>query len=257
MKFFLFFACLAMISNSCLCQTATWYLRGSHVQNGTSLVLNPYDSLVLGCIAIPYYATPSTSTTAFVITKTRGLSSYTMTQASNGAKRKRRSGYDEDDEEEYGEREYPASYGEDVDREYPALFERRQKRSTANPVEFSPSPSGTILYDSVNGHRADYDHIIMSVSIPYPGRNLLRRGYIQMYIPVVRNTDSGTYFCNYVDGSETTSEGNPDTFAVSGSISVSVNTKISGLGSGSNQPSASKSYATYTLALLGASKIIL
>ena len=108
---------------------------------------------------------------------------------------------------------------------------------------------GTILYDSVNGHRASYDHIIVShsFSIPINTQNPVN-AYLTMYIPAIAASDSGTYYCNYIAGASAASA---DSFRSSGSFTLTPTTK-----SGSQCTSAFKDKASiYSLALLAASKI--
>lgn len=112
---------------------------------------------------------------------------------------------------------------------------------------------GNIIYDSVNGNRVYFDHVIVAPSFTVAvGTTNPVNGYLTMYIPFVTKFDSGTYYCNYIDGSTPTST---SSFGTSGSFTLNVNT-ISG--SGSQKTSASKSKALeYSLIMLGSAKILL
>ena len=118
--------------------------------------------------------------------------------------------------------------------------------------KFTPKTSGTVVYDLVNGHSVGYDHIVMNPDIPHSGNSNIRAGMLQMYIPVVRAGDAGSYYCNYVDGSATTGTIPTDTMSVSGSFTFSVHTKAD---SKSRKPTGSKGLA-YAVAMIAASKIV-
>ena len=113
---------------------------------------------------------------------------------------------------------------------------------------FTPS-GGTLLWDSFNGHTTGYDYIIASVSIPLVTAKL-STGYVQFFIPYLRTSDSGVYYCTFFDGSATYSA---TTTKSSDYFQVTVQT-ISASGSPRSAPK-SKAFE-YSLALLGASKFL-
>ena len=65
--------------------SASWYYRGSAAQNGTSITLNTYDTLVLSCVGNSGNNAGAGTTGVFVVSKSAVLSKYTLTAASTGA----------------------------------------------------------------------------------------------------------------------------------------------------------------------------
>ena len=114
---------------------------------------------------------------------------------------------------------------------------------------------GTILYDSINGNRANYDHIIVSSSFAIAvGTAFPVNSNLVMYIPSLATTDAGTYYCSFIDGSAT-SQATATSYASSGSFVLTVTTKS---GSGAKTVSGLRNRALeYSLLLLGASKVLL
>lgn len=127
----------------------------------------------------------------------------------------------------------------------------------AAPFVFTPS-GGTVIWDSVNGNSAGYDYVLVMVSIPPPpsydaatAANLRPvSGYLQMYIPSLATSDAGLYYCTFYDGSSATVT---DTFASSTFFSVTMTTKS---GSGSSKGAQRNKALEYSIALLGASKML-
>lgn len=121
--------------------------------------------------------------------------------------------------------------------------------ATGSPIILKPS-GGTLLWDSVNGHTSGYDYILVTTSLPL-ATAFPSTGYIQIYIPYLRTTDAGSYYCTFYDGSGAEA-GTGSTFANSGSFGLVISTITSG-----SARSATRSKAfEYSLALLGASKIL-
>ena len=63
--------------------------------------------------------------------------------------------------------------------------------------------SGTLVWDPINGHAADYSHWNVIQTIASPGNTVIGRGLLSIYIPYIRSVDAGTFYCNYGDGSAT------------------------------------------------------
>ena len=124
--------------------------------------------------------------------------------------------------------------------------------SATAAMKLTPS-GGTVLYDSVNGNYAGYDHILVSV-ILNRDPTFYANGYLSMYIPSIASTDAGSYYCTFIDGSydPATATTLATSFANSGSYVLTVTTKS---GSDSKSVSGSRSKALeYSLLLLGATK---
>ena len=196
--------------------TVSWLFRGSAASNYT-LVVNTGTTLVLGCLArAGTNKGDGTFTPAFVVTRgSAPLLTATASRAANPA---------------------------------------------ANPVvtglSFAlTSTGGTLIYDSINGHAAGFDHFITSVSLP-----LITTGfasaYMQIYNPFLRSTDAGSYFCTFYDGSVAATGVAADSFTSSTFFQLTVQT-LSGAGSGSSRSAPRSKALEYSLALLGASKILL
>ena len=120
--------------------------------------------------------------------------------------------------------------------------------SNTSPFTFVPS-GGNLIWSSLDGHSAGFDHFIASVSFPvitgFPAS-----GFAQFYVPYLRADDSGSYFCNFFDGAGTVGTG---TVVNSGPFTLTVRT----LSASSSPRGASRSKAIeYSLALLGASKVL-
>ena len=206
--FLLAVATLSVIQPSEAGQYASWFYRGAEARNGTVLALNKFDTFILLCKAKPYTITPSNRATVFVVSKSKGLDSYSFTSASSTA--------DQDG------------------------------------MKFTARTSGTLVYDSINGPSTGFDHFIMIPVVPTTERETIRVGTLQMFIPIVQAVDAGSYFCSYVDGSnDGTAPAN--TFAVSGSFTLTVNTKAD---SRSRKLATSIMFA-YAAALIGSAKVFL
>lgn len=110
---------------------------------------------------------------------------------------------------------------------------------------------GTILYDSVNGHRANYDHLIVTTSFTIPiGTTFPVNAYLYMSIPAVSKSDTGTYYCNYISGG---TAARAISFSSSGSFTLTVTTKSDS----SAKSLCSKTPALqYSLVLIAASKVL-
>ena len=110
---------------------------------------------------------------------------------------------------------------------------------------------GTVLYDSINGNTAGYDHILTSSTITATSVTGLRMsGYLTMYIPSVAQSDAGLYFCNWYDGSALVQTATQLGLG-SGYFSLTVTTKS---GSGSTRNSKSN-LLEYSLAFFAATKL--
>ena len=118
---------------------------------------------------------------------------------------------------------------------------------------FGLRPSGgTIFYDSVNGHSAGYDHIIVTTSFVYPrsSSTVPINAYLAMHIPTLTALDSGTYYCTYITGADPSTAAS---FGSSGSFTLTLTTKA---GSSANLSRSNNKVVLYSLALLGASKLV-
>ena len=116
------------------------------------------------------------------------------------------------------------------------------------PFVFTPA-GGTLLWDSVNGNAAGYDYILAITSLPGSYAKPVS-GFLQMYIPSLALSDAGNYYCTFYDGSSTTVT---DTFASSTFFSLTMTTKS---GSGSSKGAQRNKALEYSIALLGASKML-
>ena len=142
----------------------------------------------------------------------------------------------------------------------PTLTSTIAVAAAATPVQgaaFSlSSTGGTLLWDSVNGNTAGYDYILASATFTLTLGASPASGYAQFNIPSLSTSDAGLYYCTFYDASAAavaavgTTAG---TYANSGFFSVTITTK-SGSGSSKNAP-RNKAFE-YSIALLGASKML-
>ena len=199
--------------NAAVPPTVSWLFRESAVQN-YSLALNTGSTLVLGCSGRSTWNTQSAGSAAFVLTKGSAVSSLTLTTAT-------------------------ASLSTPPPSETPGT-----------PFTFAAS-GGTLIWDNVNGHTNGNDNFIISSSLPIS--NMPATGYMQLYLPFVRTTESGLYYCTFFDGSAANTAGAPNTFTSTTFFSLTVHTL-----SGSSSPkSVSKNKALdYSLILLETTKIL-
>ena len=116
------------------------------------------------------------------------------------------------------------------------------------------SNGGTVIYDSFNGATAGYDHFVTIVTLPIAtDSGVYLTSYLTTYVPLVRSSEAGIYYCAYIDGSATTFSTGAANMASSGSLEIQVITKTSSKSS----RLARNRYLEYSLALIGASKLIL
>lgn len=139
--------------------------------------------------------------------------------------------------------------------------------STTNPVVTvtftsaqSPTPvgatvgisGGTLIYDSYNGVRSTWAHWMISNTMLLPVytaiANAVTRGIMTIYIPYLISTDAGTMYCFFSDAYTSSAS----QLAVTNGFTLTLTTK-----SGANTNMARNKYLEYSMALLGASKLVL
>ena len=123
--------------------------------------------------------------------------------------------------------------------------------SATKPMALSSS-GGTLLWDSINGNAAGYDHILAITSLPLTNAASPASGFVQMYIPSLVSSDAGLYYCTFFDGSTATVAAT--NYGNSGYFSLTMTTKS---GSGSSKSAQRNKALEYTMVLLGASKMLL
>lgn len=77
-----------------------------------------------------------------------------------------------------------------------------------------------VVIDSVNGPAKGYDHFVTNVIFPYGTVGKFQRGMLHLFVPFLRGTDQGSYYCNYIDGFGVSKYSND-----SGALTLSVATK--------------------------------
>ena len=195
----------------------TWYFQGVSRTN-YSLTVNTGSALVLGCLARAKNNKVLTllNSPAFVITK-GSAPTFTVTAATAAA----------------------TTVPDDT-------------TITNAGVPFALAVTGgTLLWDSVNGNAAGYDYILAFASLPMITALSPSQGYLQMYIPSLVASDAGLYYCTYYDGS--TAAVTATNTANSGWLSLTITTKS---GSGSSRSAQRNKAFEYSIALLGASKML-
>jgi hypothetical protein len=74
---------------------------------------------------------------------------------------------------------------------------------TATAAASATFTGGTLVWDTYNGPASSYSHFIVIQTLAHYTASF-GRGWLSLFIPYMRSGDSGTYFCNYIDGSGTT-----------------------------------------------------
>ena len=110
----------------------------------------------------------------------------------------------------------------------------------------------TLLWDSVNGNAAGYDYILAIPSLSPPIGVYPASGYLQVYIPSLAQSDAGIYYCTFYDASSATAA----TTTTTGSSSFFALTITTKSGSGSSKNAQRNKSFEYSIALLGASKML-
>ena len=128
--------------------------------------------------------------------------------------------------------------------------------TSASPFSFTAS-GGPLLWDSISGHQAGYDYIIAvpSISLPTSVANTFYpvSGFLQLYIPSLTSSDAGLYYCTFFDGSKASVAAADKTYASSSYFSLTMTTKS---GSGGSKSAQRNKVFEYSIALLGASKML-
>ena len=131
--------------------------------------------------------------------------------------------------------------------------------SQPNPVFATISVSGgTLIYDSYSGTRSTWSHWMITNSMMAPvyqdTTSTMGRGILNVYIPYLISTDAGTLYCFFSNSFSTTAPN----LAASAGFTLSLTTKSTlTLGvNGSNKMLRNK-YLEYSMAMLGASKLIM
>ena len=124
--------------------------------------------------------------------------------------------------------------------------------AAATAMGVSSITAGTVIWDSVRGHQPGYDYFLTSATfttMPATATTLLAaNGFMQTYVQSLTTSDSGTYYCSFADGNAASAN-----IGSSGSLTITMTTKSS-----SRAPTFKNSKVLeYTIALLGASRIIL
>ncbi|EFX60482.1 hypothetical protein DAPPUDRAFT_343167 [Daphnia pulex] len=103
----------------------------------------------------------------------------------------------------------------------------------------------------------------MTTSLQVPatttaGTSAPASGFILAYVPFVRTSDSGTYFCAFYDGSGALASASGTTLAAAATSSTFFQLTVTTLNGSSSAKSISRSKSVeYSLVILGASKILL
>ena len=129
--------------------------------------------------------------------------------------------------------------------------------TTANTAPFALTATGsTLLWDSVNGHAAGYDYILAIPNAPVQIAAYPASGYLQVYIPSLSQTDAGLYYCTFYDASSATAAATGTGTLTTGSSSFFSLTITTKSGSGSSKSAQRNKAFEYSIALLGASKML-
>ena len=200
--------------------TAVWFYRGTLLTYGSALSLNVGNAFLIECYGVGGAPTSGTLTPVFVVLGTRNTNNQAPT--------------------------FSVTYNANLD-------------SNGNSFSldlYVSSSGGTIIYDSLLGPRSSYTHWIFSSAFyfrpcsVYCGSNdYLSRGRLYTLVPKILNSDSGTFYCAYVDGS------NAFRSNIFYSTGVTITTSVKSVGSSLSR-SGVNPIANYAVALLASAKSI-
>ena len=184
------------------------------------MTVNSGSALVLGCLAKAFARNPGTlDVPAFVLSKGSAptLTTTAATSAENG-----------------------------------------DTAAAATPgVAFTLKPTGgTLIWDNINGNYAGYDYVISVANFGLTNTVSPVTGYAQFYIPSLALSDAGLYYCTFYDATGKAAEATAtvaSNYANSGFFSLTITTKS---GSGSSKSAQRNKAFEYSIALLGASKML-
>ena len=202
----------------------SWYFRGSLILNATTLTLNTGSTLILGCRAVVSATIGPGGNSGLgpvvVLHKNGALSAYTLQAATLSG--------------------------------------------TVRGLSLTSVTAGTVIWDSSRGHQPGYDHFLatptfsIALQTGADATTVVQghpvNGFLQIYVQSLSTDDSGVYYCSYIDGTalDATSAGNLG-YGTSGTVIINMQTKTASL----ENSLKSSNYIQYSIALLGASKVLL
>ena len=81
----------------------------------------------------------------------------------------------------------------------------------------------TIIFDTINGPKEGYDNFIVNALFDKTYNTHLSSNLVSFYVPYLEASNSGDYYCNYIDGS---SENSTTGLHTGGPFTLQISTKI-------------------------------